>query len=55
MSANSGAIPDAWEDSWETQADVCNNGHFHTEKATGEPLKSLQGSHSINDVLMAIL
>ena len=24
MSANSGAVPDAWEDSWETQADVCN-------------------------------
>lgn len=24
MSANSGAVPDAWEDSWENQADVCN-------------------------------
>lgn len=37
MSANSGAIPDAWEDSWETQADVCNDEHFYTDKAAGEP------------------
>lgn len=24
MSANSGAVPDVWEDSWENQADVRN-------------------------------
>jgi hypothetical protein len=25
MSANSGDVPDAWEDSWENQVDVCDS------------------------------
>lgn len=45
MSANSGVVPDAWEDSWENQADVRNNGLSSQSNAIGlseEPLQDFR-------------